>query len=194
MKNILEILQNQGIQVPDDKKEALEKSVLENYKTVSDYENQSVKLEQAEKKAADQKQAFEEFKKGYEGVDVEEMKTKITNLEATLNAKEQEYEKENSLRSLQLTAKKKAEEFGCIDFDLVEPLLNKEELLQSKDQTADITSFLNGLKESKPVLFKEKDSDPTGETISIIAPTGGKDDAGYNSLRASMGLPPQKGE
>ena len=47
MKNIFEIMKEYGLEVPEDKRKEFEKSVLENYKTVTDYENQSEKLAKA---------------------------------------------------------------------------------------------------------------------------------------------------
>lgn len=194
MKNILEILQDHGIELKEDQKKAIERSVLENYKTVNDYENQTSKLEQAEKKANDLKSAFDDFKKGFDGVNVEEMKTRIETLESTLSEKQAEYEKEKNISSLLNTAKEKANEYGCVDFDLIEPLLNKDELLKSKDQTADITNFFEGLKEKKPILFKEKEPESTGETINIIPATTGKLSSDDSLMRMAMDLPPLKGE
>lgn len=50
MKNIFEIMKEYGLEVPEDKKKDFEKAVLDNYKTVSDYETQSEKLKNAEGK------------------------------------------------------------------------------------------------------------------------------------------------
>lgn len=47
MKNIFEILKEYGLEVPEDKKKDFEKAVLENYKTVTDYDNQTEKLNKA---------------------------------------------------------------------------------------------------------------------------------------------------
>ena len=41
MKNIFEIMKEYGIEVPEDKKKDYEKAVLENYKTMTDYDNQT---------------------------------------------------------------------------------------------------------------------------------------------------------
>lgn len=47
MKIIFEILKEYGLEVPEDKKKDFEKAVLENYKTVTDYDNQTEKLNKA---------------------------------------------------------------------------------------------------------------------------------------------------
>lgn len=48
MKNIYDILKSFGIEIPEDKKEAFDKEVLENYKTVSEVETLRGKLTKAE--------------------------------------------------------------------------------------------------------------------------------------------------
>ena len=48
MKNIYEILKSYGIEIPEDKKEAFDKEVLENYKTVSEVDTLRSKLNKAE--------------------------------------------------------------------------------------------------------------------------------------------------
>ena len=47
MKNIFEIMKEYGLEVPEDKKKDFEKTVLENYKTMTDYDNQTKKLDAA---------------------------------------------------------------------------------------------------------------------------------------------------
>lgn len=57
MKNIYEILKSHGIEIPEDKKEAFDKEVLENYKTVKEVDTLRNKLETVEgdKKAIEAK-------------------------------------------------------------------------------------------------------------------------------------------
>lgn len=50
MKNIFEIMKEYGLEVPADKQKDFEKAVLENYKTVTDYNNQTEKLAVANEK------------------------------------------------------------------------------------------------------------------------------------------------
>ena len=50
MKNIFEIMKEYGLEVQEDKKTAFEAAVLENYKTISDYNNQKAALDTANEK------------------------------------------------------------------------------------------------------------------------------------------------
>ena len=47
MENIFKIMKDFGIEMPEDKKADFEKSVLENYKTVNDYNKQVESLNKA---------------------------------------------------------------------------------------------------------------------------------------------------
>ena len=73
MKNIFEIMKEYGLEVPEDKKTDFEKAVLENYKTVKDYEKQVEKLNEANEtiKANDTAMKdLEEKLKDFKDVDV----------------------------------------------------------------------------------------------------------------------------
>ena len=61
MKNIFEIMKEYGLEVPEDKRKEFEKSVLENYKTVTDYENQSEKLAKANETLKANDEAMKDF-------------------------------------------------------------------------------------------------------------------------------------
>ena len=64
MKNIYEILADCGLEVPQDKKEAFDNSVKENYKTVSEVS----KITSARDTLASQLQTAQDTLKGFEGV------------------------------------------------------------------------------------------------------------------------------
>ena len=52
MKNIFDLLKEYGVELPEDKKKDFEKALLENYKTIKDYDAQKEKLTAAEQKNA----------------------------------------------------------------------------------------------------------------------------------------------
>ena len=76
MKNIFEIMKEYGLEVAEDKKKDFEKAVLENYKTVSDYETQAEKLKTAEGKVTTLTESLDKFK----DVNVDELNTTIASL------------------------------------------------------------------------------------------------------------------
>lgn len=174
MKNIIEILKSQNITLTDDQVTEIEKAVKENYRTLNDYENQKKKLELAETKANDIQSAFDEFKKGFEGVNVEDLKGKVDTLSTTLETQKAEYEKQIKTMELESTLKEVATSLGCVDFDLAKTQLKYDELLTSKNQKDDVTTAFNALKEAKPILFGTNEPKPEKKVGVIGGNDGGE--------------------
>lgn len=110
MKNIYEILKSYGIEIPEDKKEAFDKEVLENYKTVKEVDTLRNKLEAVEgdKKAIEEKYntdiaqrdtdlATLQEKLKSAGADADKLlnlQTDFDNLQTTYNTAKADYEKQ----------------------------------------------------------------------------------------------------
>ena len=194
MKNILDILKGQNVELTDEQKNAIENEVKANYKTIADYDKQKEKLDLANSQLKETKDAFEEFKKGYECVDVEELKGKVDTLTQQLADKDTDYQ--TKLGSLELKGKLKdaLREKGCIDLDLAMTQLNIEELLASKNQDKDLETSISNLVENKKMLFQQEEPKPKGG-INLGGSTGGNSIDDYdNKLRQAMGLEPKKGD
>ena len=86
MKDIFEIMKEFGIEVPEDRQKDFEKKVLENYKTVSDYDVQAKKLEAAEGKVQTLTDSLGKFK----DVDVDRLNGDIEKLRKKLEDKKSE--------------------------------------------------------------------------------------------------------
>ena len=61
MQNIIEILKSNGIEVPEDKVATINKAVAENYKTVSEVEKKTSKLESERDSWKDRAETAEEL-------------------------------------------------------------------------------------------------------------------------------------
>ena len=110
MKNIYEILKSYGIEIPEDKKEAFDKEVLENYKTVKEVDTLRNKLEAAEsdKKAIEEKYTTDIAQRDTDlatlqeklknaGADADKLsnlQTDFDNLQQTYNTAKADYEKQ----------------------------------------------------------------------------------------------------
>lgn len=156
MKNIHEILAELGVTVPDDKKTALDKALLENYKTVADYGKQSDKLKLAEEKVT----TTEEALKAFDGVDVADLKGKIATLTNDLASKDTEYqgkladmEFDNRLTAAITGAKGRSSK-------AVTALLDMDTLKASKNQAADLKAALEALKKDNGYLFEDAETPP----------------------------------
>lgn len=105
MQNIIEILKSNGIEVPEDKVSTINKAVAENYKTVSEVEKKTSKLESERDSWKDRAENAEETLKGFEGKDFDtitkerdEWKKKAEDAEKEYSAKEAEREKQELLK------------------------------------------------------------------------------------------------
>lgn len=105
MQNIIDILKSNGIEVPEDKVATINKAVSENYKTVSEVEKKTSKLESERDSWKDRAETAEETLKGFEGKDFDtitkerdEWKKKAEDAEKEYSAKEAEREKQELLK------------------------------------------------------------------------------------------------
>ena len=90
MKNIFDLLKEYSVELPEDKKTDFEKALLENYKTVKDYDAQKNKLETAEAKVSAHETTINDLRedlKKFDGVDVTGLQNRITALETDLQNK-----------------------------------------------------------------------------------------------------------
>ena len=105
MQNIIEILKSNGIEVPEEKVATINKAVSENYKTVSEVEKKTSKLESERDSWKERAETAEETLKGFDGKDFDtitrerdEWKKKAEDAEKEYSAKEAEREKQELLK------------------------------------------------------------------------------------------------
>lgn len=187
MKNILEILKSHNIELTDEQSKAIQEEVNANYKTIADYNKQKDKLDLANTQLQETKDAFEDFKKGYEGVDIDELKGKVDTLTQQLADKDTDYQKKLDTIELTNELKENLRNEKCIDIDLAMTQFNLDELLASKNRSQDIQNTMKNLVENKKMLFQQEPQPKGG--INLGGGTGGNDDKAHeNLLRQAMGL------
>lgn len=193
MKNIIEILKESNIELTKEQEGSVTKLVNDNYKTIAEFERQKDKLSLAENNAKDIQTKFDDFKKSYDGVDVEELRNKINTLTNDIETQKTSYEVQISKMNLDSVLSAKAKEYGCKDFDLAKSQFNYDDLLKSKDQTNDIDKAFKTLKENKPILFEEKQNEPTAKG-NIVGSSGQGENPNAEDLllRQAMGLTTEK--
>ena len=188
MKNIFEIMKEYGLEVPEDNKKDFEKTVLENYKTVSDYETQSEKLKTAEGKVTTLTENLDKFK----DVDVEELNSTIATLKTDLANKDQELKDKLADRDFNDILKDSIASAKGKNAKAITALLDVDTLKASKNQKEDIVAALKGLAEAEDskMLFGEPEPIPAGSGNPIGTVTKGGNQNGNAAMRAAMGLPP----
>lgn len=101
MENIFKIMKDFGIEMPEDKKKDFEKSVLENYKTVNDYNRQVESLNQANETIKANDNAMKDLQTkldAFKDVDVTELNKTIDGLKAENVRIEKEYKDKEAQR------------------------------------------------------------------------------------------------
>lgn len=193
MKNIIEILKESNIELTKEQEDSITKLVNDNYKTIAEFDKQKEKLSLAENNAKEIQTKFDNFKKSYDGVDVEELRNKINTLTNDIDTQKTSYETQISKMNLDSVLSAKAKEYGCKDFDLAKSQFNYDDLLNSKDQTNDIDKAFKSLKENKPILFDEEQNKPTA-TGNIVGSSGQGENPNAEDLllRQVMGLTTEK--
>lgn len=187
MKNIYEILKEFGLEIPEDKKADFDKTWKENYRTKSEYDNAVTKRDEYKTSLDTVNEKLKEF----EGVDVDDLKGQITQLQSDLKAKDDEYAAKEADRLFNDTLSDAIKTAGGRNVKAIMALLNIDELKTSKNQSDDINKALDKAKESDAYLFgaEEPFKNPVGPTGGI---DGGGVDENLASIRAAMGLPAKK--
>lgn len=188
MKNIFEIMKEYGLEVPEDKRKEFEKVVLENYKTVSDYEVQSEKLKTAEGKVTTLTESLDKFK----DVNVDELNNTIAGLKNDLASKDKELTDKLAERDFNDLLKESIATAKGRNAKAIMALLDVDTLKASKNQKEDVAAALRALTEAEDskMLFGETETViGGGNPIGIVNKnTGGNTPTA--EMRAIMGLPP----
>lgn len=196
MKNIFEIMKEYGLEVPEDKKKDFEKAVLENYKTMTDYDNQAKKLDAANETIKANDTAMKDLQgklDGFKDVDVSGLNQRIKDLETEKANIQRDYDAKIADRDFNDLVKESIAAVKGKNPKAITALLDVETLKASKNQREDIAAALKALTEAEDskMLFGAQEPNPvgTGNLIGQVR-TGGGSNADDAAMRAAMGLPP----
>lgn len=195
MKNIFETMKEYGLEVPEDKRKEFEKSVLENYKTVTDYENQSEKLAKANETLKANDEAMKDLQgklDEFKDADVSGLNQRIKELEDSKKAIESDYKEKLANRDFNDALKENIIAANGKNVKAITALLDLEALKESKNQKEDIAEALKKLAEAEDskMLFGKTEPDVVRTGNLIGAVHGNNVDAEDAKMRAVMGLPP----
>lgn len=167
MKNIFEIMKEYGIDMPDDKKKDFEKSVLENYKTVADYNKQVESLNKANDTIKSNDTAMKELQDkldAFKNVDVTELRNTIADLEKDKTRIEDEYKDKMAKRDFDDLIKDAITRAHGKNAKAITALLDVDTLMQSKNQKEDVAAAIKKLTEAEDskMLFGEPEPQARG--------------------------------
>ena len=161
MKNIEAILAEAGVELTDEQKKAISDGVKENYKPVADWQKQKDKVDELQKSLDDTQEAL----KAFEGVNAEDLKKQIQELNETIEKNSKEYEAKIADRDFNDTIDKAIAGLKGKNAKAIKALLDIEALKNSKNQQDDITKALEALTtaEDSKMLFGEPEPTPEGK-------------------------------
>ena len=197
MKNIFDIMKEFGIEVPEDHRKDFEKAVLENYKTFTDYEKQTDKLNKANETIKANDTAMKDLQTKldeYKDVDVSALNQRISDLETEKGNIESDYQKKMAERDFNDLIKESIAAAHGKNVKAITALLDTETLMQSKNQKEDIAAAIKTLTEAEDSKMLFGDAiEITGKGSPIGDVGGGKltpEEKEEADCRAAMGLPP----
>nr|DAM05008.1 MAG TPA: minor structural protein [Caudoviricetes sp.] len=181
MKNIFEIMKEYGLEVPEDKKKDFEKAVLENYKTQTDYDNQTKKLDAANETIQANDTAMKDLQTqldGFKDVDVTGLNKRISDLEEEKKNIQKDYDSKIADRDFSDLVKESIAVAKGKNQKAIMALLDVNALKASKNQKEDIAAALKTLTEAEDskMLFGEPEPNPvgTGNLIGQVHKTTGQ--------------------
>lgn len=196
MKNIFEIMKEYGLEVPEDKKKDFEKAVLENYKNMTDYDNQTKKLDAANETIKANDTAMKDLQgklDGFKDVDVSGLNQRIKDLETEKANIQKDYDAKIADRDFNDLVKESIAAVNGKNTKAITALLDVDTLKASKNQKEDIAAALKALTEAEDskMLFGEPEPKPAGTGNLIGQVRGGSNTSAEEAaMRAAMGLPP----
>lgn len=197
MKNIFDLMKEFGIEVPEDHRKDFEKAVLENYKTVTDYDKQTDKLNKANETIKANDTAMKDLQTKldeYKDVDVSALNQRISDLETEKGNIESDYQKKMAERDFNDLIKESIAAAHGKNVKAITALLDTETLMQSKNQKEDIAAAIKTLTEAEDSKMLFGDAiEITGKGSPIGDVGGGKltpEEKEEADCRAAMGLPP----
>lgn len=120
----------------------------------------------------DQLSSISEKLKAFEGVDVESLNSKISDLTTQLDSQKQEFEEKESARNFDEKLSAVIGELNGIDPVAIKAHLNLESLRNSNNQDSDIATAVKELSEKKDYLFSS--DSPIPKVLSSTPGTGSK--------------------
>ena len=160
MKNIIEILKDLGVTVPEDKTAELNKLVAENYKTVAEFDKRVGRLETERNGLQSQLDTATENLKKFEGLDadalkneVAEAKKKAEEAEKTLKEQLEERDYNDALKACFAGIKFSSTSAGAAIMEQI----RKQGLKREGDKLLGFDDAIKAAREADPDAFAKED-------------------------------------
>ena len=175
MENIHAILKKYGIEVPADNKVDFDKDIAANYKTQSEFEKKLSKVEGERDNYKQQLDTATETLKGFEGVDIETMRTQLKEWETKANNAEKDYLAKLEARDFEDALKAAMEGYKFTSEAARKTVMSevKGAGLKLKDgKILGLADLMDSIKESDASAFVDEGNPPAKFTQRIGNPGG----------------------
>lgn len=149
MKNILSILKELKIEVPEDATDKLNKMVSENYKTIAEHQ----KVLDAKEKVEKQLETANATLEGFKNVDVDDLQKQIADAKKAMQDQEDEFNRKIADRDFDDAITRAIGSAKGKSAKAIKALLDIDSLKNSKNQDKDIADAIAAVKESDSYLF-----------------------------------------
>lgn len=173
MKNIIEILSELGIIVPEDKHASLNKGVAENYKTIAEHEKKVSRLTEDLNAEKDARKTAEDTLKGFDGKDFDAITRERDEWQRKHKELEESHQKEREEREFNGILESAITEAKGKNAKAIMALLDMDKLRVSRNQQADIKAALDALRTDSGYLFEDNGGKP-----QFTKPNGGGNHGG----------------
>lgn len=150
MKNIYDIFTENSVEIPEDKRTAIDKAIKDNYITINEAEKIRNARDNYKEQLDTAKTSLEKFK----DVDVDKLNGKIESLKNELTDKQNEFDAAMANKDFEYLLDGAIKESGAKNVTAVKALLGDlKTLRESKNQAEDIKTALEGIKSENDYLF-----------------------------------------
>ena len=179
MKNIIDILKDFGVEIPEDKVAELNKEVNENYKTVAEFNKKINTLTTERDNYKTQFDTANETLKGFEGVDVEGMKTKLSEYESKVKDLEADYTTKLNERDFRDALTEAMKGYKFTSKSAQETVMNKIKAMQlplKNGVILGLSDAVASIKAEDESVFVNEDAEstPPAKFTTSVNKSGGK--------------------
>ncbi len=162
MQNIVEILKDFGLEIPEDKVTEFNKKVAENYKTVAEHTKATGKLQTELDGYKERAESAEETLKTFEGIEPDKVQDEIATWKKKAEDAEKDYNAKIVEREFEDTLKTEIESFKFTSELAKKAIVQeiKEAGLKVKDgKILGLNDLIAGIKEKDATAFVDEDED-----------------------------------
>lgn len=177
MKNINTILEELGIEVPEDKVAELNKAVAENYKTTAEFDKKVAKVEAERDNWKEQAETAAEMLKGFDGVDVNKLNADIAEWKTKAENAENDYQKKIADRDFEDALKAEMEGYKFSSASAKNAVMSEiraKGLKYSDGKILGLSDAISQIREKDADAFVDDENPPAKFTSRKSAEGGGK--------------------